>query len=64
ADAFSIEGVTETGRQDHSVDLEVRQNLQSVLQAAVQYEITDIETRPLTLEEIFLAYYGKGQNGK
>lgn len=64
ADVFTIEGVTETGRQDHSVDLEVRQNLPAVMQRAAQYEIVDVETRPLTLEEIFLAYYSKGQNGK
>jgi len=29
------------------------------MKAASSYEIVDIETQPVTLEEVFLAYYGR-----
>lgn len=61
--AFAQEGVTELERDEHSVLLEVRENLDKVMKAAVPYGITDIETIPVNLEEIFLAYYGKGNGG-
>jgi hypothetical protein len=38
--------------------LEVRDNLNAVLATAVSYHVTDLETEPVTLEEVFLAYYG------
>jgi ABC-2 type transport system ATP-binding protein len=59
-DAFSYQGVTEKGRIDHQVQLEVRDNLEAVLEEAARYGPTDIETHPVTLEEVFLAYYGNG----
>jgi hypothetical protein len=34
------------------------------MKKAVSFGIIDIETIPVTLEEIFLAYYGKGNGGK
>jgi ABC-2 type transport system ATP-binding protein len=55
ADAFAIEGVTETGRDGQMVMLEIRQGLDKVMETAVPYGIDDIETPPVTLEEI-LAY--------
>jgi ABC-2 type transport system ATP-binding protein len=55
---FEFEGVTEIGRDDHTLLLEVRQNLPAVMQAAAEHQITDIETQPVTLEEVFLTYYG------
>lgn len=61
-DAFALEGVTETARDDHAVMLEVRQNLNQVLATAVAYQVVDMEMPPVTLEEIFLAYYGGGNN--
>jgi hypothetical protein len=39
--------------------LEVSDNMNQVMQTAVQYGIYDVETQPVTLEEVFLAYYGK-----
>ncbi len=62
---FDIEGVTELARAGESDDgstvmLEIRQNLDRVLEAAVPCGIVDIETLPVTLEEIFFAYYGRG----
>jgi ABC-2 type transport system ATP-binding protein len=63
AGTFGLEGVTEMERTEQSIVLEVRENLPQVLAAAAQYDIQDIETHNISLEEIFLAYYGKGNGG-
>ncbi len=63
-DAFAGDGVVELDRSDGSVTLEIRANLPDVLAKAVTYGVNDIETIPVSLEEIFLAYYGKGNGGK
>ncbi len=63
-DTFAIEGVTELVRDDQAVELEIRENIGQVMKKAVSFGINDIETIPVTLEEIFLAYYGKGNGGK
>jgi len=63
ADAFTQEGVKEITRDEQGVLLEIRENLDQVLKTAAPFGITDIETIPVTLEEIFLAYYGKGNGG-
>lgn len=62
-DAFALEGVREIERDGQSVLLEIRENLNAVLATAVTYQITNIETESVSLEEIFLAYYGKGNGG-
>lgn len=56
---FNFEGVRELSRADDSIYLEVTQNLPQVMRAAASLEILDIETQPVTLEEVFLAYYGR-----
>jgi len=58
-DAFSFEGVKILGRDGNAVTLEVRDNLPSVMRTAADYEVEDIETQPVTLEEVFMAYYGR-----
>jgi ABC-2 type transport system ATP-binding protein len=58
ANAFALEGVSEVSRADNTVVLEVQRNLPDVVQAAAPYRVLDIETQPVTLEEVFLAYYG------
>ena len=63
ADAFTLDGVTETARDDSGVTLEIHKELDKVMEMAVPFGITDIETIPVTLEEIFLAYYGRGNGG-
>jgi ABC-2 type transport system ATP-binding protein len=63
ADAFALDGVTELARDGQGVTLEVNQNLDKVMETAVSFGIADIDTIPVTLEEIFLAYYGKGNGG-
>ena len=62
-DAFTQEGVAELVRDEQGVQLEIRENLDKVMETAAPFGITDIETIPVTLEEIFLAYYGKGNGG-
>ncbi|NLS78550.1 MAG: ABC transporter ATP-binding protein [Chloroflexi bacterium] len=59
AEAFQIAGVTELDREGPSVRLEVRENLAEVMRIAAAIGITDMETQPVTLEEVFLAYYGE-----
>jgi ABC-2 type transport system ATP-binding protein len=56
--AFALDGVEEAARVEGMVLLEVRDNLNAVLATAVSYHVTDLETEPVTLEEVFLAYYG------
>jgi ABC-2 type transport system ATP-binding protein len=58
-DAFAIDGVKVLGREGNAVTLEVRQNLPEVMRSAADLEITDVETQPVTLEEVFMAYYRK-----
>jgi ABC-2 type transport system ATP-binding protein len=59
AGAFTTNGVTETGRDGQMVMLEVRSGLDTVMEKAVPYGIEDIDTPPVTLEEVFLAFYDR-----
>ena len=63
ADAFALDGVTEMVRDGQSITLQINQNLDKVMEKAVSFGIADIDTIPVTLEEIFLAYYGRGNGG-
>jgi len=63
-DTFNISGVTEMTRSERSIKLEVRENLPQVLAAAAQYQVMDIETHNISLEEIFLAYYNKQEGSE
>ena len=56
---FELEGVREIDRDETSVTVEIRDNMQAVMEKAVANHIVDIEDRPVTLEEVFLAYYGE-----
>lgn len=60
ADTFAFEGVTETGREDNIIMLEVQSGLPKIMEVAVPFGIEDIETPHVTLEEIFLSFYGRG----
>jgi ABC-2 type transport system ATP-binding protein len=62
--AFDLDGVREVGRTGRSVTLEIRQNLNQVLSRAVSYGVLDLEDRPFSLEEVFLAYYDKSADGR
>lgn len=58
AETLEMEGVALIDSQDGSLTYEVRDNMERFLQAAVAQRVQDIETLPVTLEEVFLAYYG------
>jgi ABC-2 type transport system ATP-binding protein len=62
-DAFAMDGVKETGREGQIVMLEIRQGLDRVMEIAVPYGIEDLDTLPVTLEEIFLAFYNRQNQG-
>ncbi len=61
---FALDGVRELERHDDSLVLEVQQNLPMVMELAAPYKIMAIETEPITLEDVFLAYYGKNTRRK
>jgi ABC-2 type transport system ATP-binding protein len=60
--SFDFEGVEVIGTEVGAVTLEVRESLPLVLRTAADLNVTDIESQPVTLEEVFLAYYGR--NGR
>lgn len=62
ANAFAMDGVQETGRDGQTVMFEVRTGLAELMAAAAAYGIEDIAAPSVTLEEIFLAYYGRKNN--
>jgi ABC-2 type transport system ATP-binding protein len=60
-DAFAIPGVHEVARAGTSVTLEVRENLHELMQIVLGYGLRDLSEQPVTLDEIFMAYYGNKQ---
>jgi ABC-2 type transport system ATP-binding protein len=62
-DIFSHAGVSEIERDEQGLTLEIHENLDQIMEKAASFGITDIQTIPVSLEEIFLAYYGKGNGG-
>ena len=62
-DTFSHAGVSVIERDQQGLTLESHYNLYQIKEMAASFGITQIETIPVILEEIFLAYYGKGNGG-
>jgi len=63
ANAFAFDGVTEKRREGQVVTLEIGTSMEKFMEAAVPYGIEDIESLPVTLEEIFLAFYDSPREG-
>ncbi len=57
-----LAGVVESQRDGLVIDLEVRDNISAVMQTALSFGLEDVDVLPVTLEEIFLSFYGR-QNG-
>lgn len=57
--ALDRPGVAELSRTDDRITLEVRQNLNEFLAQAVTYGVLEIENEQVSLEDIFMAYYGR-----
>jgi ABC-2 type transport system ATP-binding protein len=62
-DAFAIEGVKELERNKNLIMFEIRQNLDLLMKKAAPYGITDIESKAVSLEEIFLSFYKRDSKG-
>jgi ABC-2 type transport system ATP-binding protein len=65
ADAFAnVEGVSEVrvrddaGSQERVVELMVRSHLDDVVRIAARYDVTDLYSEDVSLEDVFLGYYG------
>ncbi len=65
-DDFALDGVSAVTLNGRQVELEIRHNLQAVMKIAVRRGIVDLETQPVTLEEVFMTYYGHegGENAQ
>jgi ABC-2 type transport system ATP-binding protein len=57
---FERDGAREVARHEQSVTLEIPEGLNRVLADAVHYGVVEIETHQVSLEEVFMEYYGKG----
>jgi len=57
---FDRDATREIARRDQTVTLEIREGLNRVLADAVQYGVLEIETHQVSLEEVFMEYYGQG----
>ncbi|MFW5745217.1 MAG: ABC transporter ATP-binding protein [Spirochaetota bacterium] len=62
-DAFAGEHVDVLARDGSRVHLEVRGDLEQAIRTALEFGIEDLETEPVTLEEAFLAFYGRANGG-
>lgn len=61
AGVFATNGVKEINRFGSSITLQIHDGMQGVMETAIRYGLRDIEEQPVTLEEIFMAYYGQAQ---
>ncbi len=62
-EAFAdLPSVQQVEVQGDLVHLTVAGHLDAVVKAAARYEVVDITSNEATLEEIFLTFYGKGEN--
>jgi ABC-2 type transport system ATP-binding protein len=59
----SLPGVTDVTAEDHVLRMRVSGNIAAVVQTAARYELADFVSREPSLEETFLAEYGKGTVG-
>jgi ABC-2 type transport system ATP-binding protein len=56
----SIPGVSDVSAEDHVLRMRVSGNIAPVVRAAARYELADFVSREPSLEETFLAEYGRG----
>lgn len=64
AESFAdIPSVTVTRHTAYEIDLEVRDNIEQVMRLALKFGLVDLDILPVTLEEIFLSFYGRNNGG-
>lgn len=61
ADDLRVDGISIIEHQEDRVVLEVQEHLDAFIAQVAGHGIVDIETIELSLEEVFLAYYGGGE---
>lgn len=61
ADDLRVDGISIIEHQEDRVVLEVQEHLDTFIAQVAGHGIVDIETIELSLEEVFLAYYGGGE---
>jgi ABC-2 type transport system ATP-binding protein len=64
AGTFDSDGSREIARSQQTVTVEVRKDLAGVLALAAQHGVQDLETLQVSLEEVFLEYYGGARGGE
>ncbi len=65
ADAFAnVQGARVLGCDGQAIELEVTGDVDAVLRAALCRHVVSIETSRPTLEEVFMSFYGPGEEGK
>ncbi len=63
-DAFEgLPNVREVAAQGDTLHLTVTGPLDAVVKAAARFEVVDLESHEPSLEDIFLHFYGRGENG-
>jgi len=59
AEFEALPGVSNVVAEDHVLRMRVSGNIAPVVQAAAQYDLADFVSREPSLEETFLAEYGR-----
>jgi len=59
-----LPGVSDVVAEDHTLRLRVSGNIAPVVRAAAKYELADFVSREPSLEETFLAEYGRSADGR
>ena len=60
----ALDGVTDVSVDDHVLRLRVAGSITPVVREAARYELLDFVSREPSLEETFLAQYGRGETGQ
>jgi ABC-2 type transport system ATP-binding protein len=60
AEFEALPGVSDVSAEDHVLRMRVSGNIAHVVRTAAQYELSDFVSREPSLEETFLAEYGRG----
>ena len=58
-----LAGVREVQAHGDTISITVAGPVDAIVKAAARFEVVDISSNEPTLEDIFLAFYGKGENG-
>jgi ABC-2 type transport system ATP-binding protein len=60
----SLPGVSDVSSEDHLIRMRVSGSIAPVVRTAANYELIDFVSREPSLEETFLAQYGRGETGQ